>query len=680
MSLLMDALKKAEQAQQSTSTSHLPTQTEIHNALSPSPAEAPSILDASPSEQNTLSRLKEGSDDLLEWEEQPQQALHSQGTDSTSEEESEWLVSLDEAEERKLDLELEQALDNLPEADSGLAYEWLDGEEYSSSEENDTELNAESETALELDADEDEEPSSLQADTPVDDGFIEPAPAQESAKQALSHSEDESQAIAELYADLGNTENTWEQPRQGSLESIDTENDSLDKALAEFETELAADEDFAGMSPQQSAQTLFQAGGHTGQSKTQQQRLGWYVGGLVLVCGLLGGGYFFLVDMLDNINQSLIAYNAQSASSPSTQQTSTPGPSLAERLKAAQARAEVQQEQGKQQNILPIATETRSEQETELAANNPQIGPSSESVTAQQPFVPEANFFSRTLAEVDTVMDETKRLLHKSASAQTAATETTRSSPGVLDKAFTDRNEPANNSAPPQKAQVIAPHTISVETVAKQTILPNREDFKVVRGKQSSREQFSTSVNEAYAAYQRGDLRSAEQQYRALQNIRANNRDVLLGLAAIAVRRGQTQDALRQYQHILDLYPQDQFAQTSLISLLGQQQGAEGESLLKAFLNEHAESAHLHFVLGNLYSRQGRWAEAQQAYFDAYQRDTEQADYACNLAISLDRLGKATLALRYYEKALTLSGHRPAQFNPAQIRQRVQQLNDAESG
>ena len=87
------------------------------------------------------------------------------------------------------------------------------------------------------------------------------------------------------------------------------------------------------------------------------------------------------------------------------------------------------------------------------------------------------------------------------------------------------------------------------------------------------------------------------------------------------------------------------------------------------------EAAHLHFSLGNQYAQQSRWTEAQGAYFKAYSVDPENADYAFNLAVSLDHLRQRKLALEFYQRALALVDKRAASFPPAQARLRVQELS-----
>ncbi|MDY6993955.1 MAG: tetratricopeptide repeat protein, partial [Pseudomonadota bacterium] len=91
-------------------------------------------------------------------------------------------------------------------------------------------------------------------------------------------------------------------------------------------------------------------------------------------------------------------------------------------------------------------------------------------------------------------------------------------------------------------------------------------------------------------------------------------------------------------------------------------------------LEQMPQSAYVHFNLGNVYASHRQWAQAQQAYFNAYRYDNQNADYAYNLAISLDQLNQPSAALTYYQKALQLSQRQPVHFNLPKLRQRIQTL------
>lgn len=179
-------------------------------------------------------------------------------------------------------------------------------------------------------------------------------------------------------------------------------------------------------------------------------------------------------------------------------------------------------------------------------------------------------------------------------------------------------------------------------------------------------------ISEAYRAYQRGELGRADRLYRAVLSQEPDQRDALLGLAALALRSGRSAEAGRYYRRLLEVDPRDSGAYAALANLPGGE-GAS-ESRIKLLLDQSPEAAHLNFSLGNLYARQGRWAEAQDAYFKAYSKAPRDADYAVNLAVSLDRLGQSQPAVRYYHQALDLAARSPANFDAALVRSRLQAL------
>jgi tetratricopeptide (TPR) repeat protein len=82
----------------------------------------------------------------------------------------------------------------------------------------------------------------------------------------------------------------------------------------------------------------------------------------------------------------------------------------------------------------------------------------------------------------------------------------------------------------------------------------------------------------------------------------------------------------------------------------------------------------LNFTLGNQFAQQGRWAEAQQEYFRAYAAEPDNPDFAYNLAVSLDHLRQPSLALQYYQRAITLAKARGASFQLQVAEDRAAQL------
>lgn len=185
-------------------------------------------------------------------------------------------------------------------------------------------------------------------------------------------------------------------------------------------------------------------------------------------------------------------------------------------------------------------------------------------------------------------------------------------------------------------------------------------------------EQIDSLLSSAYQAYQAGRYDEAQQLYQSMLKKEPRNPDALLGLAAIAQQRGDTQLAAHYYTRVLVLDPRNALANAGLSAFGGDV--VTNESRLKTLLSEQGDSAALHFALGNLYAEQARWGEAQQAYFDAYVLEPGSAEYAFNLAVSLDHLGQTRLAAQHYQRALQLDPSNHTGLDREQISQRIQQL------
>lgn len=182
-------------------------------------------------------------------------------------------------------------------------------------------------------------------------------------------------------------------------------------------------------------------------------------------------------------------------------------------------------------------------------------------------------------------------------------------------------------------------------------------------------------VEAAYAAYLKGDLASARSDYQDALREDGGNRDALLGLAAVDVRTGRLESAEAIYLRLLQVDPNDAHAQAGLIALrVSRLDPLATESRLKSMLAARPEANVLHFTLGNQLAQQGRWAEAQQEYFKAFAAHPDNADFAYNVAVSLDHMRQSTLALEYYRRALGLAERRGASFDIAAARSRAAQL------
>ncbi len=183
-----------------------------------------------------------------------------------------------------------------------------------------------------------------------------------------------------------------------------------------------------------------------------------------------------------------------------------------------------------------------------------------------------------------------------------------------------------------------------------------------------------SQLQTAYTSYQQGDLDHASRMYRQALQSEADNHDALLGLAVIAQRQGAHEDARNLYSRLLALNPKDSMAASGLLSINEGGVTTHNISQLKLMLQNEPTAAHLHFSLAHEYALQSRWPEAQQAYFQAYRYAPENADYAFNLAVSLEKVGQSKTALAYYHQALNRNANGTASFDRQRVTQRIATL------
>lgn len=181
-------------------------------------------------------------------------------------------------------------------------------------------------------------------------------------------------------------------------------------------------------------------------------------------------------------------------------------------------------------------------------------------------------------------------------------------------------------------------------------------------------------LRDAYLAYQKGAYGTAAEKYQEILKQFTDNRDALLGLAAIAYNTGDSETAYRYYVRVLQTNPGDRYARAALINLQDKANITRNESVVTTMLHDRPDSHFLHFTLGNIYAAGSRWAEAQQAFFDAYRLNSTSPDYAMNLAVSLDHIGQYDAALDYYNVALELAKETPAGFENDTLTKRISKL------
>ena len=241
----------------------------------------------------------------------------------------------------------------------------------------------------------------------------------------------------------------------------------------------------------------------------------------------------------------------------------------------------------------------------------------------------------------------------------------------------TARQEPpAGDSMSPAATDVPAGTVDPAETATRHARTGPRQGARagIAIRKRVRAHHVAESLERAYEAYRTGDAASASEAYRAVLEDEPRNRNALLGLAATAAGAGRRDEAAAHYARVLASHPADAVARAGLLAV-DERDPARSESALKTLLRREPRAAHLHFDLGNVYAAQSRWAEAQRAYFDACRFDGDNADYAYNLAVSLDHVAQRRGALGFYRKALALSQGRPAAFDTVAVLARIRDID-----
>ena len=214
-------------------------------------------------------------------------------------------------------------------------------------------------------------------------------------------------------------------------------------------------------------------------------------------------------------------------------------------------------------------------------------------------------------------------------------------------------------------------------SLASETTAPANAPINITR---SDGPQLDPQLSLAFSAYRSNDLVGARAHYQqALRNL-PNNRDALLGLAAVSLKMGDATSARSHYTKLLELDPRDALARVGLLGTMPASDPTSLESELRELFNDHPEVAQLAFALGNLQASQGRWTEAQQSYYDALLAAKAGGsgpitpDYAFNLAVSLERLNQLRSAYGFYREALAQSEIISPNFDVRILRERLDAL------
>ena len=261
------------------------------------------------------------------------------------------------------------------------------------------------------------------------------------------------------------------------------------------------------------------------------------------------------------------------------------------------------------------------------------------------------------IASGETVQDE-------SGSADVTATVETPSQPVAVSDSQTDSSEPLARVDTTQK------QAVAEEAVSKVVDKP-ASNLQITSSKRL--EEKSILLREAYAAYQTGNDGVALDKYNEVLKLDPGNRNALLARAAINVQNNNSNAAINDYQALLLANPKDSLAMTSLVSVASLSP-EESESQLKLMIRDEPDSPYLNFALANVYGAQNRWQEAQGLYFKALERNPGDANYAYNLAVSLEHIAKPRVAIAYYQRALDNYETSLTTFSKDVVNQRLELL------
>ncbi len=201
-------------------------------------------------------------------------------------------------------------------------------------------------------------------------------------------------------------------------------------------------------------------------------------------------------------------------------------------------------------------------------------------------------------------------------------------------------------------ASQAADSVIAPQSIAQQDRTASQ--IKVTRSEKS--DPVGALLLQAWSAYNSSDYEQARKYYAQVLNHEINNRDALMGMGAIALNNDDSGAARQYYNRLLQLDPHDPVANAAMMNMnLNSTADSLSENKLLHLIRQNPAAADLHYALGNKYAAQSRWSEAQVEYFKAFKHDSASADYAFNLAVSLEHIKRPLEAVSYYRRALQLA-------------------------
>ncbi len=266
--------------------------------------------------------------------------------------------------------------------------------------------------------------------------------------------------------------------------------------------------------------------------------------------------------------------------------------------------------------------------------------------------------------------DEIESMQRKQQIALASLKSKTRIEENLTSLAVVPEEKKATHSVDSKAGKSVTQLSKSNSTVRSDSAI--KKMFSVERAEK--RDPVSELLQKAWTAYQNQDYASAKSVYKMVLAKEPHNHDANLGIAAVAMQTGDLESARDIYIQLLERDPRDPHAHSGLANIAQSDGASLSESRLKQLIGHRPDDPNLQFALGNLYVQKQSWPDAQQAFFNAWKGDSQNADYAYNLAVSLDHLGKHKEALAYYQDSLKLATSKNISFSTDAVRSRVAYL------
>lgn len=127
---------------------------------------------------------------------------------------------------------------------------------------------------------------------------------------------------------------------------------------------------------------------------------------------------------------------------------------------------------------------------------------------------------------------------------------------------------------------------------------------------------------------------------------------ILLGYASTLQKLGQDDEAVRAYERVLDIQPDNIDAHINLLGLISSRYPAVALQRLDDLQREHPDNISIIGQMAFVQANSGRYEEALRSYGKIAAMQPDIAKHLFNLAVVADRAGMKSEAIKYYEKAL----------------------------